>query len=68
MPQPCHLYLGSLEVLYDLLPEPPVSTEIVEKEHRGSCSGLRGDFLQGSVRDFEWGTVDNDDEKNPKQM
>ena len=45
--------VGSLEALYDLLPESPVSTEIDKKEeHWGSCSGLRRDFLQGSIRDF----------------
>ena len=31
VPQTFHLYLGSLEALYDLLPEPPVSTEIDKK-------------------------------------
>ena len=45
--------VGSLEALYDLLPEPPVSTEIDKKRRTlGKLFWPEKGFSQGSIRDF----------------
>ena len=56
-----YLYLGSLEALYDLLPEPPVSTEIDKK--RRTLGKLFWPEKSFSPEIFSGGTVDIDDEK-----
>ena len=56
-----YLYLGSVEALYDLLPEPPVSTEIDKK--RRTLGKLFWPEKRFSPEIFSGGTVDVDDEK-----